>query len=78
MRLIKSLHHELGFKVSPIPTAKIHDLEAEDELRKINNQGRMTDPKKTRGNHPDSWAWGRRWNMGRGGLSGPVIKEGLS
>ncbi len=67
---------ELGFKVSPVPGAKIHDLEAEDELRKINNQGRMTNPQKTKGNHPDSWAYGRKWTLGRGGLSGPVIREG--
>ncbi len=73
---ISSKVYELGFKVSPIPNAKIHDGEAEDDLRRINNQGRMTDPKRTRGNHPDSWAWGRRWTMGRGGLSGPVVREG--
>ncbi len=73
---ISSRVYELGFKVSPISNAKIHDLEAEDDLRRINNQGRMTNPKKTRGNHPDSWLWGRQWTMGRGGLSGPVIREG--
>jgi len=66
--------YELGFKVSPIPKAEIHDLEAEDDLRKINNQGRMTNPKKNLGNHPDSWAWGRKWS--RRGMTGPIICEG--
>ncbi len=73
---LSSRVYEYGFKVSPVPDAEIHDLEAEDELRKINNQGRMGNPKKYRGNHPDSWAWGRKWSMGRGGVSGPVIREG--
>ena len=74
---LSSKVYELGFKVSPIPNAKIHDLEAEDELRLINNQNRMGDPKKYRGNHPDSYDYGRRWTVNRPGrLTGPVIREG--
>lgn len=53
--------YELGFKVSPVPNAKISDHEIQDDLRKLNNQGQMTDPKKTGGYNPDSWAWGKRW-----------------
>lgn len=55
--------YELGYKVSPIPGAKISDHEVQDDLRKINNQGQMTDPKKTGGYHPDSYAWGKKWQF---------------
>jgi len=53
--------YELGFKVSPVPNAKIADHELQDDLRKINNLGHGGDPRKYRGHHPDSWNWGRRW-----------------
>jgi len=55
--------YELGYKVSPIPNAKVSDHEVQDDLRKINNQGAMTDPKKTAGYHPDSYAWGKKWQF---------------
>lgn len=67
--------YEVGYKVSPIPLAKIHDLETADTLRQINNEGRMTDPRKTGGHHPDSWNWGKRWRNERANLVGPVIRK---
>ena len=51
--------YELGFKVSPVPNAKIADHEVDDDLRKINNITGGKDPRAVRGHHPDSWAWGR-------------------
>lgn len=67
--------YELGFKVSPIPGAKIHDREIGDDLRKINNLGHGKDPKKSGGHHPDSWNWGKRWRNEKANLVGPVIRH---
>lgn len=53
--------YELGFKVSPVPNAKIADHEMDDDLRKINNITGGKDPRAVGGHHPDSWAWGRKW-----------------
>ncbi|MGH7273772.1 MAG: glycosyltransferase family 2 protein, partial [Nitrospiria bacterium] len=41
--------YELGFKVSPVPGAKIHDREANDDLRKKNNIDGGKDPRAVRG-----------------------------
>lgn len=78
---ISSKVYELGFKVSPIPNAKIKDYEIRDDLRKINNVSGGKDPKAVRGYHPDSWAWGKRWQFpdrrdenGRI-LTGPTIRK---
>jgi glycosyltransferase involved in cell wall biosynthesis len=71
---------DLGYKISPIPGAKITDKEAEDDLRKINNIDGGHDPKSVRGHHPDSWKWGKRWfrrnaKLGFRDLAGPIIKD---
>lgn len=58
---LSSKVYELGFKVSPVPEAKIADHEIDDDLRKINNITGGRDPRAVRGHHPDSWAWGRKW-----------------
>jgi len=75
---ISSRVYELGFQVSPIPGAKIHDLEADDDLRKMNNISGHKDPRavviRGAGHHPDSVAWGRKWS--KKGLTGPVIRYG--
>lgn len=67
--------YELGFKVSPVPNAKIHDKEPDDELRRTNNIKGGKDPRAVRGHHPDSWAWGRKWRNNALNLVGPVIKD---
>lgn len=67
--------YELGFKVSPVPGAKIHDKEPKDELRKINNIEGGKDPRAVRGHHPDSWNWGRRWRDHAHNLVGPVVRD---
>ncbi len=72
---LSSKVYEQGYKVSPIPGAKIHDREADDDLRKRNNIKDGKDPRAVRGHHPDSWAWGRRWRNERANLVGPVIKD---
>ncbi len=64
--------YELGFKVSPVPGAKIHDHHLNDELRTINNIDGASDPRAVKGQHPDSNAWGRKWT--RGHLLGPNVK----
>lgn len=66
--------YDLGFKVSPVPEAKIHDNEIQDDLRKINNINGAKDPRAVRGHHPDSWAWGTKWRNRSNGLVGPIIK----
>jgi len=71
---ITSNIYELGFKVLPIEDAKIHDKEAKDDLRKINNEGRMADPKKSQGHHPDSWAWGKKWRDNIKNVVGPIVR----
>lgn len=58
---LSSKVYELGFKVSPVPEAKIADHEMDDDLRKINNITGGKDPRAVSGHHPDSWAWGRKW-----------------
>ena len=72
---LSSKIYETGYKVSPVPGAKIHDREAADGLRQINNAGRMTDPRKTGGHHPDSWNWGKRWRNEAKNLVGAVIRS---
>lgn len=72
---LSSRVYEQGFKVSPVPGARIHDREANDDLRKKNNITGGNDPKAVRGHHPDSWAWGRRWRNERLNLVGPHIKD---
>lgn len=66
--------YDLGFKVSPVPEARIHDNEIQDDLRKINNITGGKDPRAVRGHHPDSWAWGKKWRNESTGLVGPIIK----
>lgn len=68
--------YELGFKVSPIPGAKISDHEVQDDLRKINNISGGKDPRAVAGHHPDSWAWGRKWKHFEltGAPVGPIVK----
>ncbi len=58
---LSSKVYELGFKVSPVPMARIADHEMDDDLRKINNITGGKDPRAVKGHHPDSWAWGRKW-----------------
>jgi len=59
--------YELGYKVLPIlpdkPIAKVADHEVQDDLRRINNAGQFSDPLKMRGYHPDSKAWGMKWEF---------------
>jgi hypothetical protein len=74
----------LGYKASPVEGARIHDAEADDDLRKINNISGAKDPRAVRGHHPDSWAWGRAWRgrqehlqFARGpSLVGPLVRNG--
>jgi len=73
---LSSRVYNLGFKVSPVPGARIHDNEIQDDLRKINNIQGGKDPRAVRGHHPDSWAWGKHWRDKSTGLVGPVIKPG--
>lgn len=75
---ISSRIYELGYKVSPIPETKIHDNEALDDLRKINNISGGKDPKAMAGHHPDSWAWGKKWRNEKMNLVGPVIRKDLA
>ncbi len=74
---LSSKVYELGFKVSPVPNAKIADHEMDDDLRKINNITGGKDPRAVKGHHPDSWAWGRKWK--RMDMTpqyvGPIIKK---
>lgn len=67
--------YELGYKVSPVPEAKIHDRSPDDELRRRNNITGGKDPRAKHGHHPDSWAWGKRWRNEKLNLVGPVIKD---
>lgn len=61
----------LGYKASPVEGARIHDAEADDDLRKINNISSGKDPRAVNGHHPDSWAWGRAWRGRREHLQFP-------
>lgn len=78
---LSSKVYELGYKVSPIVfnqrQARISDHEIQDDLRKVNNFGHNTDPKKTLGHHPDSYAWGRKWkhfNLPNAPV-GPIVRH---
>ena len=64
--------YEMGYKISPVPGAKIHDHHINDGLRKINNDDMTSDPRMANGQHPDSMAWGRKWT--RKGKLGAVVK----
>jgi len=59
---------ELGYKVSPVPCACIHDSTPADELRRINNDDVLVN-----GNHPDSQTWVNKWT--RGNFVGPVVVD---
>jgi hypothetical protein len=58
---ISSRVYELGYAITPVEGARIHDASPDDDLRRINNITGGQDPKAVRGHHPDSWAWGRAW-----------------
>jgi glycosyltransferase involved in cell wall biosynthesis len=79
---LSSRSWQLGYKVLPIEGAKIHDNEAKDDLRKINNIDGGHDPKAVRGHHPDSWNWGTKWRKnarditGRHDIAGAVVPDG--
>lgn len=78
---LSSRVYELGYKVSPVEGAKIHDNFADDDLRKLNNIDGEHDPSAKRGHHPDSWDWGTKWRKrahaltNRHGLCGAIIKD---
>lgn len=57
--------YRLGFQVTPIAGSRINDHHIDDELRTINNVDGASDPRAVRGHHPDSYAWGRKWQQGR-------------
>lgn len=65
--------YELGFQVAKVPSARIHDKEINDELRKRNNIDGGNDPKAVAGHHPDSYAWGHHWRDPETQLTGPRI-----
>ncbi len=67
--------YNLGFKVSPIAGTRIHDGEADDDLRRDNNIGGSKSPDAVRGYHPDSAKWGDKWHDTRKNLTGPIIKD---
>jgi len=66
-----------GFKVVPLVGCKIHDSEPADGLRKLNNIDGAKDPKAVHGHHPDSWAWGKRWEQRIDGkrVVGAVVRD---
>lgn len=72
---LSSKVYELGYRVSPIPGTKISDYEIRDGLRHVNNFGHGIDPKRTGGYHPDSKAWGTRWQFAnrRDTVSGQIL-----
>lgn len=63
---------ELGFKVTPIKCACIHDLQAQDNLRTI-NKGNPAAMARSGRPHPDTIRWHQRWS--RNGMVGPVIED---
>jgi hypothetical protein len=72
-----------GFKIQPIgsegnPLAKIHDYEAMDRLREMNNIKGAKDPRSKGGHHPDSYAWGKRWEDKKTRLTGPTIIDNIT
>ncbi len=73
---LSSQVYNLGFKISPVPGTKIHDGEADDQLRIDNNIGGSKSPQAVRGYHPDSAKWGDKWHDTRKNLTGPIIKDG--
>jgi glycosyltransferase involved in cell wall biosynthesis len=76
---LSSRVYDLGFKIEPVPGTKIHDGEAADDLRKINNISGAKDPRavKVRNGHyhPDSYSWGRKWTDRNTQLCGAVLKD---
>lgn len=58
---------ELGYKITPIECACIHDTTPQDELRKVNNDNVVRN-----GKHPDTEKFVARWTHSNG-LKGPVI-----
>jgi hypothetical protein len=68
--------YEVGYRVEPVPGTRIHDAEAADELRRINNVDGAKDPRAVYGQHRDSYAWGRKWRKPEyGGLTGPTARD---
>lgn len=67
--------YNLGFKVSSVPGTRIHDDEANDELREMNNVGGSKTLEEVRGYHPDTWAWGDKWHNREKNITGPIIKN---
>lgn len=52
--------HEIGYRIEPVPCACIHDLKADDDLRKLNGG----DPKSLQGAHPDTIKFYDKWQHG--------------
>ena len=63
---------ERGYRVTGIPCACISDLQANDQLRHINN-AKLIAESRARSGHPDSNAWGKNWTH-RDGTCGPIVK----
>jgi glycosyltransferase involved in cell wall biosynthesis len=59
---------ELGYKILPIPCAKIHDYTPQDDLRTRNNE-----VKPVNNQHPDTYAWLQKWT--RNGKLGPIVRS---
>lgn len=70
--------YEHGYKILPVGSketgARIHDREAADDLRKINNAGQYADPEKSKGHHPDSYAFYQMWKRLKPRTSGPIVR----
>ncbi len=71
--------YELGFKVLPIPNAKIADHEIQDDLRKINNAVGH-DPRQAHAlgrPNSDSVSYGRKWTRKIDGkpFYGPIVQN---
>jgi len=75
---LSSQVYDLGFKVSPVPGTKIHDSEADDDLRRDNNVGGSKAPEEVQNMHPDSWLWGNKWHDRMKNITGPIIKDALT
>lgn len=75
--------YEMGYKVVPIPNAKIHDAMPNDYLRSVNNITGRSDPRAVRGSHPDTIKWGNRWSRrpehmaypNAYKLCGPIVRD---
>lgn len=70
---LSSQVYQLGYRVEAVEGARIHDNEAMDDLRKLNNITGREDPKAVKGHHPDSYAWGRKWRQ-ESGLTGAIVR----